>query len=426
MLWKLVKDCQASTTPAPDNSPLSTALPLLLFGPTFLSCGSISSHLTPLTLQAQPFLSTPVAAPTTSPDPPPSDPAPPPAVSTPSPSSPSMSSHIPPGLPSPPSSTSPPVTQPAPPPSPFSQTYSRDPHRKIAFPSADPVPSGTSSPPSDTSLVSVSNTHLMATHAKAGVRKPNPKYAHHSLVSTDDSFDPTSFSRANKLQEWPLAMPDEFNALLRAGTWTLVPRTPAMNVLSNKWVFRVKRNSNGTIQHYKARLVVNSFHQQPGLDYGEPFSPVVNHSTIHLILAFSVQFSWLVRQLDVQNAFLHGYLDEEVYMHQPVGFVNPTYPDHVCRLRRSLYGSWPCQLFLSMELVRTSSGISLTHNKYVIDLLKHVNMHEAKPAPTPAISGHRLSISDGDPLPNPTEYRSTVGALQYLTLTRPDIAFAVN
>ncbi|BBG97003.1 hypothetical protein Prudu_005990 [Prunus dulcis] len=79
-----------------------------------------------------------------------------------------------------------------------------------------------------------------------------------------------------------------------------------------------------------------------------------------------------------------------------------------------------------MELVCTPSGLSLTQTKYVVDLLKHVNMHEAKPAPTPAISGRRLSISDGDPLPNPTEYHSTVGALQYLTLTHPDIAFAVN
>ncbi|BBG97004.1 Glycosyl hydrolases family 31 protein [Prunus dulcis] len=245
------------------------------------------------------------------------------------------------------SSASPPVKRPASPHSCFSQTYSRDPHRKIAFPSANPVPSGTSSPPFDTSLVSVSNTHLMATRAKAGVYKPNPKYAHHALVSTEDSFEPTSFSQANKLPEWRLAMADEFSALLRAGTWTLVPRTPTMNILPNKWVFRVKRNSDGTIQHYKARLVANGFHQQPGLDYGETFSPVVNHSTIHLILAFSVQFSWLVRQLDVQNAFLHGYLDEEVYMRQPVGFVDPTYPDHVCRLRPSLYGlkQAPCAWF---------------------------------------------------------------------------------
>ncbi|CAB4269528.1 unnamed protein product [Prunus armeniaca] len=112
-----------------------------------------------------------------------------------------MSSHILPSLRSPHRSPSPLVTEPAPPHSRFSQTYSRDPHCKISFSSVVPVPSGTSSPSSDTSLVSVSNTHLMATRAKAGVCKPNPKYAHHALVSTDDSFEPTFFSQANKLKE---------------------------------------------------------------------------------------------------------------------------------------------------------------------------------------------------------------------------------
>ncbi|CAL2230469.1 unnamed protein product [Prunus armeniaca] len=207
----------------------------------------------------------------------------------------------------------------------------------------------------------------MATHAKASVRKPNPKYPHHAL--------------ANKLNKWRLAMADEFNALIRARTWTLVPHTPAMNVLPNKWVFRFKWNLDGTIQHYKACFVTNGFHQQPSLDYGETFCPVANHSTIRFILALSMQFSWHVRQLDVQNIFLHGYLDEEVYMRQPVGFVDSTYPNHT---------------------------------KYVVDLLKSINMHKAKPMPTPAISGRRLSISNGDPLPDPTECRSTVGALQVL------------
>ncbi|CAM8909774.1 unnamed protein product [Rhodiola kirilowii] len=115
-------------------------------------------------------------------------------------------------------------------------------------------------------------------------------------------------------------MADEFNALIQAGIWTLVPRQSTMNVLPNKWVFRIKRHSDGSIQRHKARLVANGFHQQEGLDFGETFSPIVNHSTIRLILALSVQFSWPVRQLDVQNAFLHGYLTDEVYMRQPRGF----------------------------------------------------------------------------------------------------------
>ncbi|CAL2242160.1 unnamed protein product [Prunus armeniaca] len=115
---------------------------------------------------------------------------------------------------------------------------------------------------------------------------------------------------ANKFQEWRTAMGEEFNALQRAGTGVLVPPKPTLNVLPNKWVFRIKRNSDGSVQRYKACLVANGFHQQEGLDYGETFSPVVNHSTI-LILALSIKFQWPVCQLDVHNAFLHGYLDEE-------------------------------------------------------------------------------------------------------------------
>ncbi|KAI5318631.1 hypothetical protein L3X38_038339 [Prunus dulcis] len=86
----------------------------------------------------------------------------------------------------------------------------------------------------------------------------------------------------------------------------------------------------------------------------------------------------------------------------------------------------PAHYFLGMELALTLSNLSLTETKYVVDLLKHANMHEAKPVTTPTVNGCRLSFSDGDPLSDPSEYRSIVGALQYLTLIRPNIAFAVN
>ncbi|CAL8140114.1 unnamed protein product [Prunus armeniaca] len=86
----------------------------------------------------------------------------------------------------------------------------------------------------------------------------------------------------------------------------------------------------------------------------------------------------------------------------------------------------PSNYLLGMEIVCTPSSLSLTQTKYVVNLLKRVNMHEAKLVPTLAVSGRHLSLSDGDPLPDPTEYHSTVGALQCLTLTRPDIAFAID
>lgn len=110
-----------------------------------------------------------------------------------------------------------------------------------------------------------------------------------------------------------------------------------MNVLPNKWIYKIKRRSDGSIECYKARLVANGFHQQEGLDYGKTFSPVVNYAVIRLILSIAIHFNWPLRQLDVQNAFLHDSLTEEVYMRQPQGFIDPQRPSHVCQLRWSLY-----------------------------------------------------------------------------------------
>ena len=120
--------------------------------------------------------------------------------------------------------------------------------------------------------------HSMTTRFKSGVIKPNPKYAMH--VAFDSvSVEPTCYSQAVKHEEWRHAMVQEFNALQWCGTWNLVPYHPKMNVRPNKWVFKIKRRADGTIERHKARLVANGFHQKAGLDYNETFSPVVNDST---------------------------------------------------------------------------------------------------------------------------------------------------
>jgi len=133
---------------------------------------------------------------------------------------------------------------------------------------------------------------------------------------------------------WRDAVNSEYDALLRNKTWHLVPPQPG----SCKWIYKVKQKPDGSIDRYKARLVAKGFKQRYGLDYEDTFSPVVKAATIRLILSLAVTKQWSIRQLDVQNAFLHGILEEDVYMKQPPGFVDHTLPDHVCKLDKSLYG----------------------------------------------------------------------------------------
>ena len=150
--------------------------------------------------------------------------------------------------------------------------------------------------------------------------------------------EPTSFTKASKSCHWRSAMNTEFDALLRNQTWELVPPSRHVNVIGCRWIFKIKRKANGSIERYKARLVAKGFHQQLGVDFNETYSPVVKPATIRLILSLAVCNNWKIRQLDVQNAFLHGTLSEEVYMDQPPGFKHPQFPEYLCKLKRSLYG----------------------------------------------------------------------------------------
>jgi hypothetical protein len=138
--------------------------------------------------------------------------------------------------------------------------------------------------------------------------------------------------------KWRFAMEAKFHALQARNTWTLVPKPPGQNVISCKWVFRVKENSDGSIDKLKAQLVARSFTQQYGIDYMETFSPVVKPTTVRLVLSLAVFRGWDIRQIDISNAFLHVFLDESAYMQQPPGFQDPSRLHHVCKLSKAIYG----------------------------------------------------------------------------------------
>lgn len=132
-------------------------------------------------------------------------------------------------------------------------------------------------------------------------------------------------------------MQAEFDALQRNNTWTVVSCPPNRVPVGCKWVFRVKENPDGSLDKYKARLVAKGFHQQYGSDYTETFSPVVKPITIRIILTLALTHHWPLKQLDVNNAFLNGLLEEEVYMAQPPGFESSD-KTLVCKLNKAIYG----------------------------------------------------------------------------------------
>jgi histone deacetylase 1/2 len=152
------------------------------------------------------------------------------------------------------------------------------------------------------------------------------------------SGEPTSVEQALGDKNWVAAMDAKYQTLVDNKTRHLVPRPKGENIIGCKWVFNIKKKSDGSIDRYKGRLVAKGYKQRYGIDYEDTFIPVVKASTIHLILSLAVSKDWCLCQLDVHNVFLHGILEEEeVYMSQPPGYVDEAHLDYVCRLDKALY-----------------------------------------------------------------------------------------
>ncbi|PKU82870.1 Retrovirus-related Pol polyprotein from transposon TNT 1-94 [Dendrobium catenatum] len=361
------------------------------------------------------------------------------------------------------------------------------------------TPPGPELTPTDTNpLPTHRPSHPMQTRLKSGISKPKQIFSLASTTSLQDT--PKTFKQALMQPHWQQAMLEEFQALQKQQTWTLVPPPNDKPILGCKWTYKTKILPDGNLDRYKARLVALGYDQQLGINYTETFSPVAKMTTIRVLLTLAVHRKWKILQLDISNAFLHGDLHEDVYMRQPPGFTDPTSPNAVCKLQKSLYGlkqaprQWfekltqfllargfrfsrsdpslliltiqniqiffliyvddilvtgndsqaiqtlltdlrttfalkqlgDIALFLGIQTIRTPEGLFLTQHHYAEKILKDFNFTDCKSAPTPSTIKSKQQPSDLQLLPDPTIYRRTAGSLQYLSITRPDIAFATN
>ena len=169
--------------------------------------------------------------------------------------------------------------------------------------------------------------------------KCSPSY-HNFCLAVTTTPEPKTFLQAFKHDCWKKAMQAELDALAMNKTWSIVDLPEGKTPIDCKWVFKTKYHADGTIERHKARLVAKGFTQLEGVDYFETFSPVAKLTTVRVLLALAASKGWFLEQLDVNNAFLHGDLHEEVYMKIPPGFSFPNSDNSskVCRLHKSLYG----------------------------------------------------------------------------------------
>nr|GEU89828.1 retrovirus-related Pol polyprotein from transposon TNT 1-94 [Tanacetum cinerariifolium] len=288
---------------------------------------------------------------------------------------------------------------------------------------------------------------------------------------------------------------DEYVASLD-NTLTELPQ--GHTAISSKWVYKVKYLPSGILDKYKARLVIRGFSQKEGLDYKHTFSPVAKAVTVRVLIAIATTKGCPLHQLDVNNSFLHGFVEEQIYMKPPKWYTKAVI-DQVCKLNKSPYGlkkayrQWNHELlkflvslgfvqskhdyslfvkaqrtsfttalvyvddilltgsstqeicdtkaaldkkftikdmglekyFLGIDICNTTHGTYLYQMKYVLDLLQDAGLTAAKPTFFPLHQNLKLSLDKGNLIADTESYRRLVGRLLYLSMTRPDISYAL-
>nr|GFA80087.1 retrovirus-related Pol polyprotein from transposon TNT 1-94 [Tanacetum cinerariifolium] len=315
---------------------------------------------------------------------------------------------------------------------------------------------------------------------------------------TINIMEPKTVKEALTDSAWIDSMQEELHQFIRLDVWELVPSSNGIKPLTLKWLFKNKHDEENTVIRNKTRLVVRGYRQEEGIDFEESFAPVARMESIRIFLVYAAHKGFMVYQMNVKTAFLHGSLKEDVYVCQPEGFIDADYPSHVYKLNKALYGlkqaprAWYDKLstfllqngfskctidptlftrrfdddilvvqvyvddiifgsigpryatlfsdlmksrfemsmmgemtfFFGLQVNQSPSGIFINQSKYVHEILKKYGLNTSDIVSTLMDIKDKLDLDQiGTPV-DATKFRSMIGALMYLTSSRPDIVHA--
>ncbi|GKA03524.1 retrotransposon protein, putative, ty1-copia subclass [Tanacetum coccineum] len=259
----------------------------------------------------------------------------------------------------------------------------------------------------------------------------NVKAEEHSL---GDLNKPTSYKAAMldpESNKWLDAMNAEMQSMIDNKVWVLVDLPPNCKTVGSKWIFKKKTNMDGIVHTYKARLVAKGYTQLYGVDYEETFSPVADIRAIRILISIAAFYDYEIWQMDVKTAFLNGYLDENIYMVQLEGFVDPKHP-RKCFAMKDLRET---TFILGIKIYRDRSKrlIGLSQSAYMDKILKRYKMDNSKCGHIPMQERLDLNKTQGASTPEEVKhmqnvpYALAVGSIMYaVRCTRPDVTFAQN
>ncbi|GJU24018.1 putative ribonuclease H-like domain-containing protein [Tanacetum coccineum] len=255
---------------------------------------------------------------------------------------------------------------------------------------------------------------------------------------TVSTMEPRNVKEAMTDPAWIESMQEELLQFKRLNVWVLVPAPDNIKPITLKWLLKNKHDEENTIIRHKTHLVVRGYRQEEGIDFKESFAPVARMEAIRIFLAYVAHKLFIVFQMDVKTAFLHGTLKEDMYVCQPEGFIDADHPSHVYKLKKALCGlkkaprAWYDKLskFLLQNLffkgtidptlfIRRFDEDILVVQVYVDDII----FGSTNPRTLMEIKD-KLDLDKNETLVDATKFRIMIGALMYLTSSRPDIVHA--